>query len=428
MRFDLWIGVAVIAASGAGTVLVSAGDTVDPKAGMSVERMARIGAKASEFVEANMLAGAVTLVYRRGRIADLQAVGWQDKEQRIPMKRDTIFRLASMSKPITAVAALMLVEDGRIALEDPVDRWLPELARRRVLEDPNGPLDRTTPSPRPITLRDLLMYRMGLGIPSYEPSIDPSAPISKAFAAFSQGGRPSPDEWIKRLGELPLVAAPGGRWMYNLPSDVLGVLVGRVSGMSFDAFLRERIFKPLGMKDTGFWVPPDKRARLGKAYRTDPVAGLQPMDARFVSGLTADAPPGFPSGAAGMVSTVDDYLTFARMLLHRGEVDGVRLLSPRTVDIMTTNYMTKEERETSGFAGGGYWRIQGFGYGLAVITDVNALAPSVGSYHWDGASGVSWRADPKEEMITMVLTQLDMQSASRMIRDIRTMMYAAIVN
>lgn len=427
MRIRQWIGSWLVAASVAGAVAVTASDAIDPEIGLSAQRLTRVGAKAKEFVDANMLAGAVTLVFRRGTVADVQAVGWQDKEQRIPMKRDTIFRLASMTKPITAVAMLMLVEDGRIALEDPVDKWLPELAKRRILEDPNGALDKTWPSPRSITVRDLLMYRMGLGIPSYEPSIDPSAPIAKAFTAFSQG-RQSPDKWIKRLGELPLVAAPGERWMYNLPSDVLGVLIARVSGKPFDAFLNERIFKPLGMKDTGFWVPPDKRGRLGKAYRLDPAAGLQPMDARFTGGITGDSPPAFQSGAAGMVSTADDYLKFARMLLNRGELDGVRLLSPRTVDIMTTNYMTKEDRDISGFAGGGYWRIQGFGYGVAVITDVNALAPSVGSYHWDGASGVSWRGDPKEEMITMVLTQLDMQSASRMIRDIRTMMYAAIVH
>lgn len=427
MRFSRWAG--VLGASLVGATLVSGAEKIDPKVGMSAERLKRVGARAQEFVDANRLAGAVTLVYRRGTIVDVQAIGWQDKERRVPMKRDTIFRLASMTKPITAVAALMLVEDGKIALEEPVDRWLPELAKRQVLEDPNGPLDKTRPSPRPITLRDLLMYRMGLGIPSFEATIAPSAPISKAFAeAFSQGGRLSPDEWMKRLGGLPLVTAPGAQFMYNLPSDVLGVLVARVSGMTFDQFLSERIFKPLGMKDTAFWVPKEKRSRLGPAYQIRGASGLQPMDARFASALTEDSPPSFPSGAAGLVSTADDYLKFARLLLHKGAVDGVRLLSPRTVDIMTTNYMTKEDRERSGFGGGGYWRMQGFGYGVAVITDVNALAPSVGAYHWDGAAGVSWRGDPKEEMITMVLTQLSYASAAPMIRDITTMMYAAIVD
>jgi len=427
MRFSRLVW--VITAGLIGLVVASGAAREDPTAGMSPERLARVGAKAQEFIDANRLAGAVTVVYRRGTVVDVQAIGWQDKKRRIPMKRDMIFRLASMTKPITAVAALMLVEDGKIALQEPVDKWLPELANRRVLMDPNGPLDETIPSPRPITLRDLLMYRMGLGIPSFEVTIEPSAPIAKAFAAFSQGGRQSsPDEWITRLGQLPLVSAPGELFMYNLPSDVLGVLVARVSGMPFDVFLSERIFKPLGMKDTGFWVPAEKRSRLGKAYRMDRTSGLQAMDSRFASGLTADGPPMFPSGAAGLVSTADDYLTFARMLLHKGKVDGVRLLSPRTVDSMTTNYMTDEDREQSGFGGGGYWRTQGFGYGVAVITDPTALAPSVGSYHWDGAAGVAWRADPQEEMITIVLTQLNYASASPMIRDIRTMMYAAIVD
>ena len=398
--------------------LLAAEERLD--AGISVERIRRVGAKLQEFVETERLPGAVTIIYRRGKIVDAQAVGWQDREQRTPMRRDTIFRLASMTKPITAVAMMMLIEDGKIAFDDPLDRWLPELANRQVLLDPEGPLDKTKLSPRPITVRDLLMYRIGLGMNA----ASGSAPITKA--AGSIGGNLTGDEWVKRLATLPLAASPGERFIYNTPSQLMGVLVARVSGMPFDTFLQQRIFQPLGMKDTAFWVPLEKRSRLATAYTFDEKTGKLQVNKSPLAGMM-DTPPVFPSGAGGLVTTADDYLKFARMLLQKGEVDGVRLLSPKAVQVMTTDYMTKEDRKRANF--GDVFDNQGFGYGLAVVSDSGFIGPSIGSFHWDGASGASWIADPKEDLITIVLMQqYNYGVASRVVRDVNTLVYSAIVN
>ena len=402
---------------GAGTM--AAQDSIE--SGLSLERLQRIGTKLQEYVDAGRLPGAVALVYRRGQVVDVQAVGWQDREQQVPVQRDTIFRLASMTKPITAVAAMMLVDEGKMSLHDPVDRWLPELSNRRVLLDATGPLESTTPSPRPITVRDLLMYRIGLGMNA----AGPSAPIMKALAGVGEG-RPTGDEWLTRLGTLPLAAAPGDRWIYNVPSQVLGILVARVSGMPFATFLQQRIFEPLGMTDTGFWVQPEKRDRLGVSYSFDDATGQ--LQARRTGGaFTAAAPPTFPSASGGLVSTADDYLRFARMLLQHGEVDGVRLLSPKAVEVMTADYMTTEDRARANF--GDVFDNHGFGYGLAIVAEGGDIGPSIGSFHWDGASGASWMADPQEGMITIVLMQqYNYWEHSKVIRDVRSLAYSAIVN
>ena len=391
------------------------------ESGLSVGRLQRIGAKLHEYVDAGRLPGALALVYRGGQVVDVQAVGWQNREQQVPIRRDTIFRLASMTKPITAVAAMMLVDEGKLSLQDPVDRWLPELSDRQVLVDPAGPLDRTKPSPRPITVRDVLMYRMGLGMNA----AGPSAPIMEAQGAL-RAGNPTSDEWIERLGAPPLAAAPGDRWIYNIPSTVLGVLVERVSGIPFATFLQQRIFDPLGMKDTGFWVPREKRDRLAVSYTYDDATGKLQMS-RNRGTLTADSPPANPSASGGLASTVDDYLTFARMLLQGGEVDGVRLLSPKAVEVMTTNYMTTEDRKRASF--GDVFDHSGFGYGLKIIADPGFIGPSIGSFHWDGASGASWMADPHEDMITIVLMQqYNYPEHSKVIRDVRALAYSAIMD
>jgi CubicO group peptidase (beta-lactamase class C family) len=402
-----------------GVAAISAEDKQD--AGLSLERLHRIGPKLKEYMDNDKLAGAVSLVYRRGKIVDVQVVGWQDREKKIPMRRDTIFRLASMTKPITAVATMMLIDDGKMAFDDPIARWLPELGNRRVLPAPDSPLDQAKPSRRQVTVRDLLMYRYGLGMNTG----GPGTPITKASAGLRQGN-PSMDEWLKRLGGLPLVFSPGDRFTYNTPSEILGALIARVSGMPFEQFLQQRIFQPLGMKDTTFWVPPEKRDRLAASYTVDESGKLQPT--RSVLGSDAvDKPPLFPSGAGGLSSTVDDYATFARMLLKRGQADGIRYLSPKAVDVMTTNYMTREDRTRANF--GDVFDAQGFGYGLAIIVEGGFIGPSVGSFHWDGASGASWIADPKEDMITIVLLQqYNYPEHSKVLRDVRQLAYSAIVN
>ena len=360
---------------------------------MSPERLERVTGVLDKYIAAGELAGAVSLIYRHGEIAHLSARGFQDIEARTPMQRDTIFGLASMTKPVTAVATMILVEEGKMRLDEPIDRWLPELADRQVLDDPNGPLDEVHDSPRPITVRDLLRYTMGIGPPGYS-GVAPDAPIA---AAFPQRGGGTADEYLKRLGALPLMYEPGEHFVYNTASDVSGALIARVSGMGFDQFLETKLFEPLGMTDTGFWVPPAKRARLATSYSAGSGTLVPSANTRYLE------PPVFPSGAAGLVSTVDDYLAFARMLLNEGEVDGVRILSRKSVELMTTDQLTEDPAKR--FLGPGFWRGSGFGLGLMLTTERLDLGPSVGSFWWHGASGVIWIADPHEDLIYINLIQ-----------------------
>lgn len=366
--------------------------------GMSPERLERVTGTLDEHIAAGEIAGAVSLIYRHGEIAHLSARGFQNIDARKPMQRDTIFGLASMTKPVTAVATMILVEEGKMRLDEPIDYWLPELANRKVLNDPVGPLDEVHDSPRPITVRDLLKYTMGIGVAGFS-GIAPDAPIAVALAAQRGGGEITADEYLKRLGALPLMYAPGEHFVYNTASDVAGALIARVSGMGLDRFLETRIFEPLGMTDTGFWVPRAKRARLATSYRGG-AGTLVPMmsDTRYME------PPVFPSGAAGLVSTVDDYLAFARMLLNKGEADGARILSRKSVELMTTDQLTKDPAKRL-LGGPAFWRGSGFGLGFMVTTKRLDLGPSVGSFWWNGATGVTWTVDPHEDLIYLNFIQ-----------------------
>ena len=252
-----------------------------------------------------------------------------------PMRRDTIFRIASMTKPITAAATMILVEECKLRLDEPVDRLLPELADRRVLKRLDGPLDDTVPANRPITVRDLLTFRMGFGLMMAPPD---DYPILKAMNEQQLGHRAAepvadaaPDEWMRRLGTLPLMYQPGERWMYHTGSDVLGVLIARASGQPLETFLRERIFEPLGMKDTGFSVPAAKLDRLATCYQVNPETGaLEVFD--DAEAAKWSRPPAFPSGGGGLVSTVDDYLAFGQMMLNKGKHGNERILSRPAVE------------------------------------------------------------------------------------------------
>jgi CubicO group peptidase (beta-lactamase class C family) len=367
------------------------------QAGMSTERLARVSAVDEQYVADGAIAGAVTMVHRKGHLAHVSVSGYQDLATKTPMRRDTIFALASMTKPITAVAAMILVEDGRLRLDDPVDRWLPELANRQVLVDPAGPLSNVRPSPRPITLRDLLTYRMGIGVVGYA-GLAEDSPIGKAFAEVSTTGVTG-DEYMAKLGALPLVYVPGERFMYNTPSSVLGVLVARVSGMSFDRFLESRIFRPLGMTDTAFFVPADKRARLATVYAPGPDGALVPTSRQAPSEA-----PAFPSASGGLYSTADDYTKFARMMLGKGMLGSVRILSRPSVELMTRDFLTKEAPD-SYFITKNFFDAAGFGFGLQVLKEQTGLGPSPGSFWWQGATGVTWSADPREELIIVRLIQ-----------------------
>ena len=371
-----------------------------PASGMAPDRFEQVTAVLDKYVNAGELAGAVSLVYHRGEVVQVSARGVQDLETGTPMARDTIFGLASMTKPITAVAVMLLVEEGKLDLDAPVDPWLPELANPSVLSDPDGPLDQVYDAPRAVTARDLLRYTMGLGFPEWA-GIAPEAPIAREFAALRRGDFTG-DEYMERLGALPLAFAPGERWVYHTPSMVAGVLIERASGMGLAEFFRTRIFEPLGMPDTGFWVPAAKRARLASYYR----GGEQPGTLAPVADNSTRyaAPPKFPSAGGGLVSTVDDYLRFGRMLLNRGELDGVRILSSASVDEMLTDQLP-EGPERRFFLFEDFWRGAGFGLGLQITTEQRDGGPAVGSFWWHGATGVQWTADPQNDLIFLRFIQ-----------------------
>src|SRR5215216_3168592 len=286
--------------------------------GFTKAGLARLDATMEGHVAGGAVAGAVWAVERDGAVHVRWAGTSDEGGGGAPIARDTIFRLSSMTKPITAVALLALVEDCRLRLDDAVDIFVPELANRRVLRDPTGPLDDTVPAARPITVRDVLTFRLGLGMDMEH--WDRPQPVLQRMVDLGLGaGAPQPqvppptDEWIRRLGELPLSYQPGERWLYHVGADVAGVLVERAAGVPFPTFLRTRIFEPLGMKNTGFHVPAEQLGRLGPLWAGDPQTGTavvyDPTDGQW------STPPAFPGGGAGLVSTVDDYLVFAEMLL-----------------------------------------------------------------------------------------------------------------
>ncbi|WP_437819920.1 serine hydrolase domain-containing protein [Sorangium sp. So ce1078] len=357
-------------------------------------------------VAAGQMPGAVWLIARGGDV-HVDAAGVTEIGGSTPMRRDTIFRIASMTKVVTATAVMMLVEEGKLDLDAPVDRWLPELANRRVLARIDGPIDETVPAERPITVRDLMTFTMGFGL-----LFDASSPIQRAIDELQLvNGQPvpmtphGPDEWIRRLGTLPLMHQPGAQWMYNTGSLVQGVLVRRVADQDFDVFVRERILAPLGMRDTDFHVPADKLDRFaGCGYFTDPATMAKTRMDRDGAESAYASPPVFPSGAGGLMSTVDDYLLFARMLANGGVHEGRRILSAASVREMTTDRLTPAQKAASSFFPG-FFETHGWGHGLAVVTAPDAVSEVPGRYGWDGGFGTSWINDPSRELIGIVMTQ-----------------------
>ncbi len=377
-------------------------------------------------VERGAIPGLVTLVSRRGEVR-VDAIGMKEAGGSDPMRRDTIFRIASMTKPVTAVAALILVEECRLRLDEPVDRLLPELTNRKVLKRLDGPLDDTVPAKRPISVRDLLTLRLGFG---YNMEWSSGYPIQRAAneLQFLLGPPkpqtlPGPDEWIRRFATLPLMYQPGERWMYDFGSDVLGVLIARAAGQTLETFLRERIFEPLGMKDTGFSVPPEKLDRLPGCYQSDPEAGGlrvydDPGDSQW------SRPPAFPSGGGGLVSTVDDYLAFCRMMLDKGRYGRERILSRPSVELMTTDHLTPEQKIGTDIFHGDH---SGWGCGLSVATRRHDQA-SVGQFGWTGGLGTSGYSDPREDLVGIVMTQrlMDSPEPPPIFVDFWTSVYQAI--
>ena len=352
------------------------------------------------------LPGMVTLV-AHGDDARVDTIGVMAFGSDEPMRRDTIFRITSMTKPILALATMMLVEDGRLALDEPADALLPELAHRQVLKRIDGPLDETVSARRPITLEDLLTFRMGHGLIT-EPTFDPPYPIVNAARDLELVMGPpdprtphDPDEWLKRFATLPLMYQPGERWQYNTGSLVLSVLVARASGQTLPDFFQMRIFEPLGMKDTGFSLSAEKSSRLPSNYMTNFQTGKMELQTASGPGVWTK-PPAFPSGAAGLVSTIDDYLAFARLLLNEGVHENRRLVSQSSVRLMTSNHLKPEQ-----MAGGGpILAGQGWGFGMAVATAPDDVSPVPGRYGWSGGYGTYWFNDPSQNRIAIAMTQV----------------------
>lgn len=369
--------------------------------GFDPGKLAGVGPALREFVDRGELAGIVTLTSRHGEIVRAEAIGWCDIETGTPMRSDTLFRIASMTKPVTSVTALMLVEQGRIALSDPISRWIPELADPRVLRDAAGPLHDTVPARRAITIEDLLTHRSGIAYAFFS-----EGPLKQAYERTLGDpamNRSTPDEWLAALGTLPLAYQPGERFHYGHSTDVLGFLIGRVEGKPLRQVLRERIFAPLAMADTDFWLPHERRSRLASLYRYDEEAGrLAKVEPEMY-----DEPPAYTPGGGGLISSASDYHRFARMLLAGGALDGVRLLSSETVRLMRTNRLTDAQRRVP-FAGMPLWQKSGFGLGLSIAEDPidNPYACGApGSITWPGIFGTWWQADPVNDLIMIYLIQ-----------------------
>ncbi|MFK0259259.1 serine hydrolase domain-containing protein [Streptomyces sp. NPDC090445] len=383
-------------------------------------------------IDSGQIPGLVALI-SRGDETHVEAIGTMRHDGGAPMRRDTIFRMASTSKPLGVSAAMVLLDECRLRLDDPVDPWLPELADRQVLKRIDGPLDDTVPARRPITVRDVLTCTFGLGMDLTSMNTPIMGKIFELGLTGHGGPLPDPDEWMRLLGTLPLMHQPGEQWQYHIGSDLLGVLVARVTGQSYETFLRERVLDPLGMKDTGFHVPADKMDRLPPSYAPDPQTGEftvwdEPASGRF------SEPPAFQAGGGGVVSTVDDYHAYFRMLLNHGMHGSERILSRPAVQLMTTNRLTSEQEtvrsalaRNSVHVSFGQGQQGGWGFGMAVRTYRGDYAP-VGQFGWDGGTGTSAYADPNAQLTGILLTQvgLSVPAPAQLIHDFWTTLYQAI--
>jgi CubicO group peptidase (beta-lactamase class C family) len=390
--------------------------------GFSLRRLARVRGLLERHVDAGLVPGVVAVLARHGEV-HIEATGvlaFEGAGSRTPMAGDTICRMGSMTKPVVAACAMTLVEDSTLRLDDPVDELLPELANMTVLAEPNGPLENTVPAKRPITLRDLLTFTLGTGMVPAEPG---TVPIADALNTLGDG---PPDDWIRRLGSVPLVYQPGERWMYETAANVTGVLIARATGTSFGDALRERICDPLGMKDTGFSVNGDNIDRFATAYERDNAASGEPVVEDRPDGQWS-RPQAFESGGGGLVSTADDYLAFATALLAGGTHRGERVLSRPSVTLMTTDWLTPAQKAISGFWPG-YFDSIGWGFGMSVRTHRTHLGPSVGSYGWPGFYGTAWYNDPAEDITTIFIMQRAHMGDQRlpMWSDLWTAVYQAI--
>jgi CubicO group peptidase (beta-lactamase class C family) len=371
--------------------------------GMSSERLARVKVAMQRYVDQKLVPGVVTLIARRGRVIHFEAVGFRDPESQAPMTTDAIFRIASMTKPITSVAAMMLYEEGHFLLSDPISKWLPEFSDMKVAV-PAPPGERVerpyklVPAARPITIKHLLTHTAGLAN-AYRGMTQ--ADYAKASAR--QAATETVADVVKRIAKLPLNFHPGDQWEYGPATDVVGRLVEVISGQTLDEFFRKRIFEPLGMVDTHFYMPESKVGRLTTLYQPDAENGnrMKMTEAPTKDSRWVKPPHVYFAGAGGLVSTASDYFKFHQMMLNGGELNGVRLLGRKTVELMTANHIGDLP---VWITGPGF----GFGLGYSVVKDIGQSAQpgSVGNYGWGGAFCTYFWVDPVEEMIGIVMTQV----------------------
>jgi CubicO group peptidase (beta-lactamase class C family) len=400
--------------------------SLEAQAGFSRSRLTRLSHQLANYVGRGEIAGAVTLIYRNNSVAHSDVLGWQDEDTQKPMRSDTLFRIASMSKPITSVAALMLLEEGLLRLDDPIERWLPEFAKPRVLRHLEGPLEDTVPAERSITVCDLLTHR-----PGFVSHFFACGPIADAVNKFSThplllNPAMDPDTWLRHLADLPLVSQPGSTINYGWATDVLGLLIGRAAQIGFAEFLRTRLFEPLGMFDTGFHVPLEKRERLSVGYGM--AGGRRTVNDNPATSLW-NLPPLSPSGSAGLVSTASDFLQFSTLLLNGGVGNNVRILSRKTIELMTSDFLTPAQRAMPFHGAIDFWSGQGFGLGVSVIDHLGGQSElgSPGKYSWGGAYGTWWFNDPREKLSAVLMIQL--YEAYRHIKirqDFENLIYQAI--
>jgi CubicO group peptidase (beta-lactamase class C family) len=382
----------------------------------------------SGYIDRKELPGLVALVSHQDDV-HVETLGTLSFDQSAPMQTHTIFRIASLTKPVTAVAAMILIEECRLRLDESIEPWIPELANRRVLRALSGPLDDTVPAHRPITVRDLLTFRMGFGSVMAPPD---TYPIQKLIREYRIGGdgmsrpsqTPTAEEWIQRLGSLPWLAQPGERWLYHVSSDVLGLLIGRVSAQSLGSFMRERIFDPLGMKDTGFYVPPEKIDRLPGCYSFNHQTNKLELFDGLAKSAWGSQPPSESAGG-GLVSTMDDYYAFYRMLLNKGRHGNTEILSRTAVELMTSDQITAENRVGSELFFGDF---RSWGFVMSVDIRRDDLSHNPGRFGWDGGTGTTAYVDPAENMIGILFTQrmMDSPEAPNVFNDFWTLAYAAL--
>jgi CubicO group peptidase (beta-lactamase class C family) len=395
--------------------------------GISTERLARIDRfLQSRYLDTRKLPCAVTLVEHKGTTVHHGALGFMDVERQRPVRDDTIFRIYSMTKPVTSIAFMMLVEEGAVALDDPVHRFIPQWRDLGVYEA--GFLDtfRSSRTARPMRIVDLLRHTSGLTYDFQQRTNVDAAYRKLRLGNF--GGPTSLDAMIDGLAKMPLEFSPGEAWNYSVSTDVLGYLIGKISGVPFEQFLRDRILRPLGMHDTDFQIPPSKSARLAACYRFTPNDAMRLVDDPQSSPYLRT--PTFVSGGAGLVSTLADYLRFCRMLLQGGSLDGVRVVSPKTLELMTSNHLPGGKDLTdlsiSLFSESTYAGV-GFGLGFAVTMDpARTLLPgTAGDFSWGGMASTYFWVDPREELIAIFMTQLMPSMTYPLRRELRTLVYSA---